>query len=135
MDNDLPSIEFAFPGALRDSLIAAIQSGSKTSSSSLLREYEVSDEALPVVGHRGAVIDSNGEHVFVVETTAVEIVRLCDVPLEHALAEGEGYLTVEGWRSDHTQFWSSHVVRAELGSDFELDDDSMVVLERFAVVR
>lgn len=135
MDDELPSIEFAFPGALRDSLIAAIQSGSKTSSSSLLREYGVGDEAVPTVGHRGVVVDSDGEDVFVVETTAVEIVRLCDVPLEHALSEGEGYLSVADWRADHTEFWSSDVMRAELGSDFELDDDSLVVLERFVVVR
>jgi len=134
MDANLPSIEFAFPGALRDRLIAAIQSGSKTSTSSLMREYEVGDEPLPVVGNRGAVIDSTGERVFVIETTEVEVVRLCDVPLKHALSEGEGYLSVAEWRARHTDFWSSDVVRVELGTDFELGDDSLVVLEQFKVL-
>lgn len=89
MDDKLPSIEFAFPGPLRDRLLAAILSGSKTSTSSLLREYEVGAGPLPVAGLRGAVVNSTGETVFVIETTAVEVARLCDVPLEHALSEGE----------------------------------------------
>ena len=135
MNDELPMIEFAFPGPLRDSLIAAIESGVKTTTSSLMREYEVEDESLPFVGYRGAVVDSNGEKLFVIETTAVEVVQLRDVPLEHALAEGEGYLSVAEWRAGHTRFWSSAAMRAELGSDFELNDDSLVVLERFAVVR
>ena len=50
MDEKLPPIEFAFPGPLRDRLLDAIQSGLKTSTSSLLREYEVGDEPLPTVG-------------------------------------------------------------------------------------
>jgi uncharacterized protein YhfF len=135
MDEKLPPIEFAFPGPLRDRLLDAIQSGLKTSTSSLLREYEVGDEPLPTVGVRGAAIDSAGEPVFVVETTAVEVVRLCDVPLSHTLSEGEGYLTVADWRAGHVRFWTSDAMRTELGTDFELNDDSLVVLEQFLVVR
>ena len=80
-------------------------------------------------------MDSAGEPVFVVETTAVEVVRLCDAPLSHALSEGEGYLTVAEWRAGHVRFWSSDAMRAELGRGFELNDDSLVVLEQFLVVR
>jgi len=48
MDDELPVIEFAFPGPLRDRLVAAIESGTKTSTSSLLREYDVGgDPCLP----------------------------------------------------------------------------------------
>ncbi|MFP3465587.1 ASCH domain-containing protein [Leifsonia sp. SIMBA_070] len=135
MDDELPSIEFAFPGPLRDSLISAIESGAKTSTSSLMREYEVGAEALPAVGGRGAVVDSNGQRVAVIETTAVEIVLLQDVPLEHALAEGEGYSSVSDWREGHTRFWTSAAMRAELGEDFELTGTSLVVLERFVIVQ
>jgi len=134
MDDKSPPIEFAFPGPLRDRLLAAIQSGLKTSTSSLLREYEVGAQPLPLIGVRGAAVDSAGETVFVIETTAVEVVRLRDVPLEHALSEGEGYLSVADWRAEHLRFWSSDAMRAELGIDFELTDDSLVVLEQFVVV-
>lgn len=134
MDDALPTIEFAFPGPLRDSLIAAIKSGAKTATSSLLREYEVDGESVPFVGYKGAVIDSEEKWLFVVETTDVDVVRLQDVPLVHALAEGEGYESVAEWRAGHTRFWSSDEMRSFLGADFKVDDDSRVVLERFAIV-
>ena len=134
MDDTLPPIEFAFPGPLRDRLLDAIKSGLKTSTSSLLREYEVGEEPLPTVGVRGAAIDSTGEPVFVIGTTAVEVVRLRDVSLEHAISEGEGYLSVADWRAGHMRFWSSDAMRAELGTGFEVSDDSFVVLEQFLVV-
>lgn len=131
---DLPDVEFAFPGPLRDQLLAAIADGSKTSTSSLLREYEVDDEPLPVVGTRGWAIDSSGARAFVVETTGVEIVRLGDVPLRHAVDEGEGYTSVAEWRAGHERFWTSDDMRAVLGDGFVLDDDTAVVLERIARV-
>lgn len=135
MDDQLPVIEFAFPGPLRDRLVNAIRSGAKTSTSSLLQEYEGGDEPLPVVGERGAVIDSDGKRVAVIETTAVRILPLGDVPLEHALAEGEGYSSVADWRSGHTDFWTSAPMRAELGEGFALTDATPVVLEQFVLVR
>ena len=133
MDDQLPVIEFAFPGPLRDRLVNAIGLGAKTATSSLLHEYEVGDEPLPMVGDRGAVIDSDGKRVAVIVTTAVRIVPLREVPMEHALAEGEGYESVADWRAGHTRFWTSDAMRAELGEDFELSDSSLVVLEQFAL--
>ena len=135
MNEELPTIEFAFPGPLRDSLIAAIESGVKTSTSSLLREYEVGNDPLPFVGYRGAVIDSDGRRKLVIETTGVDVVRLDAVSLAHALAEGEGYASVAEWHAGHSRFWSSDEMRAELGADFELSEGSLVVLERFRFVR
>ena len=135
MDGQLPDIEFAFPGPLRDRLVSAIQTGAKTATSSLLCEYKVGDESLPVVGTRGAVVDSGGRPVAVIEIIAVRIVALQDVPLEHALAEGEGYTSIADWRDGHTAFWTSGPMRAELGEDFVLTDSSLVVLEQFILAR
>ncbi|MFP7834623.1 ASCH domain-containing protein [Marisediminicola sp. LYQ134] len=135
MSDDLPIIEFAFPGPLRDRLLAAIESGAKTTTSSLLVEYEVGDEPVPVPGHRGVAVDSAGEKTLVIETTAVDIVPLRSVSLHHALAEGEGYETVADWRAGHMTFWSSDEMRLELGPSHEVTDDSLVVIERFVVVR
>jgi len=134
-DADLPPVEFAFPGPLRDQLVAAIVAGEKTSTSSLLVQYDADDEELPVVGSRGTVIDSAGRPVLVVETTAVEVARLADVPLAHAVDEGEGFTTVAEWRAGHEEFWTSPEVVAELPAGFVLDDDTEIVMERFRVVR
>jgi uncharacterized protein YhfF len=132
--DDLPRAEFAFPGPLRDRLVAVILSGAKTSTSSLVRSYE--GEPLPQVGRREAVVDSQGRPVAVIEVTGVGVVRLADVDLQHALDEGEGDETVAQWRAGHEEFWHSAEVRAELGEpDFTVDDDTLVVAQRFRLLR
>lgn len=118
---------------MRDRLVAAVLSGEKTSTVSLLIQY--TEEELPRVGERGAVVDSAGVVVGVAETTGVDIVALKNVSLQHALDEGEGYIDVAHWRTGHERFWHSPEVRAELGDpDFTVDDDTQVVLERFILV-
>lgn len=129
---DLPVIEFAFPGPLRDQLVAAILAGNKTTTSGLVADYEHDGSPLPQPGLRQAVIDSAGNRVVVIETTAVRVLRLADVDLAHALGEGEGYTTVAEWRAGHEQFWHSPQVRQELGDpEFTVDDDTLVVAQEF----
>ena len=127
--DELPLAEFAFPGPLRDKLVAAILSGAKTTTTALAAGYI--DEPLPVAGEVSAVVDSDGRRVAAIETTDVRVLRLADVDLRHALDEGEGDRTVAQWRAGHEQFWNSPEVLAELGDDFTLDDDTQVVTERF----
>lgn len=141
MDVDaLPVAEFAFPGPLRDRLVAAILTGAKTTTTSLLREYADTAggerEPLPRAGDLAAVIDSRGRRVCVTEITGVRVCRLVEVTLEHAVGEGEGHDTVAAWRAGHEKFWHSAELRAELGDPgFVVDDDTMVVCEEFMVVR
>ena len=133
--DDLPAAEFAFPGPLRDQLVAAILSGAKTSTSSLVLEYERENEPLPEAGQLSAVLDSEGGRVAVIEVTEVRIVRLADVDLQHALDEGEGDKSVRQWRSGHEKFWQSAEVRAEMGDPgFTVNDDTLVVAERFRLI-
>jgi uncharacterized protein YhfF len=89
--SELPVAEFAFPGPLRDQLVAAILAGEKTTTTALVTGYEQENEPLPVPGLRQIVIDSAGSPVAVIETTAVRVVRLGDVDLDHALGEGEEF--------------------------------------------
>ncbi|MFF8832826.1 ASCH domain-containing protein [Streptomyces sp. NPDC015131] len=125
----------AFPGPLRDRLVAAVLSGEKTSTTGLLAAYEVEDEPLPVAGARSALIDSEGREVAVLEVTEVRVLPLGEVGLRHALDEGEGYRSVAEWRAGHEEFWHSAEMREALGDpDFTVDDTTMVVAERFRVV-
>lgn len=130
----LPVTEFAFPGPLRDQLVAAILDGGKTTTASLLEEYQVLDEPLPQVPRLEAVIDSAGQRVAAIETTQVLLVPLGEVSLEHAIAEGEGYGSVAEWRSGHERFWTSPELAAELGYTPQLTGATMVVLETFRLV-
>ena len=132
---DLPAFEFAFPGPLRDKLVAAVLDGRKTATAGLLQDYEIDNEPLPVVGHRAAVIDSAGQPVAVLEITGVRVVRLADVDVDHARDEGEGDDSVASWRAGHERYWHSPDYRGWLGDpEFTVNDDTQVVLERFRVV-
>ena len=55
---DLPVAEFAFPGPLRDQLVAAIVAGAKTTTTGLVADYEHENEPLPGPGLRQSVVDS-----------------------------------------------------------------------------
>ena len=132
---DLPVAEFAFPGPLRDQLVAAILAGSKTTTTGLVADYELEGSPLPQPGQRQAVVDSAGNRVAVIEVTAVRVVRLADVDLAHAVGEGEGYTSVAEWRAGHEEFWHSAQMRAALGDpDFTVDDDTLLVAEEFRLV-
>ncbi|MGW1428217.1 ASCH domain-containing protein [Streptomyces sp. NPDC002431] len=125
----------AFPGPLRDQLVEAVLTGAKVSTTGLLAEYEAEDEELPPVGERSALIDSDGREVAVLEVTEVRVLRLGDVGLQHAIDEGEGHSSVAEWRAAHERFWHGDEMREALGDPgFTVDDDTMVVAERFRVV-
>ena len=127
--------EFGFPGPLRDKLVSAICDGSKTSTTSIVAEYQIENEPLPQVGSRQAVVDSEGRRLVIIETTHVEQVRLSEVPWEHARDEGEGHSSLSEWRFAHERFWEGDDLRAVLKDPtFIVDDDTLVVLERFRVV-
>jgi uncharacterized protein YhfF len=131
----LPLFEFSFPGPLREQLVAAVLDGSKTSTTGLLRGYEIGNLPLREVGSRSVVIDSEGHHVAIIEITSVRVVPLGDVDLAHVLDEGEGLTTVAEWRAVHEEGWYSPAERAELGDPtFTVDDDTPLVLQRFRLV-
>jgi len=132
---DLPVFEFAFPGPLRDKLVAAVLDGAKTTTTGLLQDYEIDGEPLPTAGTRAAVVDSAGRPVAVIELTEVRVVRLAEVDAVHARDEGEGHDSVAAWRAGHESYWHGTDYRRWLGDpDFTVDDDTPAVLERFRVV-
>jgi uncharacterized protein YhfF len=133
--DDLPRMEFAFPGPLRDRLVAAILSGAKTATTGLVLEYERENEPLPEVGQLLAVVDSADRRIAAIEVTRVRVIRLADVDLQHALDEGEGDESVAEWRAGHEKFWHSAEVRAELGDpQVTVNDDTLVLAQRFRLV-
>jgi uncharacterized protein YhfF len=132
--NDLPAFEFAWPGPLRDALVAAVLDGTKTTTTSL-QDYEIDGAPLPAVGDQAAVLDSDGHRVAVIELTEVRVSRLGDVDWRHARDEGEGDDSVASWRAGHESFWHGPEYRGWLGNpDFTVDDDTPVVLQRFRLV-
>ena len=133
----LPSWGFAFPGPLRDTLTRLALDGTKTTTAGLWIELGIDGEALPIVGGREVLLDSGERPVAVIETISVGVVRLAEVDDRHAIDEGEGYADAAEFRVSHERFWNGYIddLRARLGDPgFVIDDDTLVVLQRFRVV-
>jgi uncharacterized protein YhfF len=81
------------------------------------------------------VVDSAGDRVAVIETTAVRVTRIGDIDLAHARGEGEGYNSVAEWRAGHERFWHSAGMRDALGDpEFTVNDDTLVVAQAFRLL-
>lgn len=129
MEQDLRSAEFGPPGPLRDQLVRLILDGQKTVTSSLVSDYEIEGEALPEPGELDLLLDSNDRGVAVLETVAITVVPLGDIPWSHVVAEGEGHTSLTEWRRDHKGFWAAHSPAGHL------DDSTPVVMQGFRVVK
>ncbi|MEV4510333.1 ASCH domain-containing protein [Dactylosporangium sp. NPDC049525] len=132
---ELPAFHFAFPGPLRDALVAAVLDGTKTTTTGLVQDFELDGVPLPAAGDRAAVVDSADRRVAVIELTRVEVRRLGDVDAVHAHDEGEGHDTVAAWRAGHEEYWHGPDYRGWLGDpQYTVDDDTPAVLQRFRLV-
>jgi uncharacterized protein YhfF len=132
--DDLPVLELAFPGPLRNSGVAAILAGQKTALTGLLQIYEHDGEPVPQPGQRFSVIDSMGRPAAVIEVTEVRILPISMVDDDYALAEGRGYADAADWRRAHEDFFTSDGVAEYLGTTPVIGDDMLVVAERFRLV-
>lgn len=111
---------------LRRQLVDAVLRGEKTATASLRHEYAPhAEEALPEVGERVVLAGYDDEPVGTVEVTDVKVVPAAQVEVQFARDEGEGYESVAQWRAGHERFWSGVTIT----------DDTLVVCERFRVIR
>jgi uncharacterized protein YhfF len=137
--DDLAALDawgFAFPGPLRDELTALALDGTKTTTAGLFAEMEADGEALAIPGVREVLLDSDERPVAVIETISCSVFRLADVDDRHAIDEGEGYADAAAFRISHERFWNACIddLRRTIGPDFAIDDNTLVVLQRFKVV-
>lgn len=127
---------FAFPGPLRDELTALALAGRKTTTAGLYAESVADGDVMPRPGDREVLVDSEDRPVAVIETVEARVVRLADVDDRHAIDEGEGYADAAAFRVAHERFWNGYLddLRGRIGPDFTIDDDTLVLLQRFRVV-
>jgi uncharacterized protein YhfF len=117
---DLPPIELGYARTtLRRKLVEAVLRGEKTATAGL---HGI--DPLPQAGERFLLLDFDDQPVAIIETTEVRVLRADEVDLQFARDEGEGFETVADWREAHERFWS----------DREIEDDTLVVAERFRLV-
>jgi uncharacterized protein YhfF len=111
---------------LADELAESVRIGRKTATSTLLAMYEEEGEPLPKVGDHIVILDSAGRPVCITRTTWVTTRRFGDVDAGFAAEEGEGDLSYAYWRDLHIAFFA--------GIGRPVDDDTMLVQERFECV-
>jgi uncharacterized protein YhfF len=119
-------MELGYRGTeLRRKLVAAVLCGEKIATASLREEYAPhTNEQLPQPGESFLLLGHDDEPLGVVRTTELQVVRAADVALQFARDEGEGFQTVEQWRSAHERFWS----------DRAITDDTLIVCEWFTLI-
>ncbi|CAL2072342.1 ASCH domain-containing protein [Streptomyces murinus] len=132
--DDLPKLALAFPGPERDSGVEAIISGRKTAMTALVEILEQIGQPVPEVGQRYAVLDSDDRTAVVIELTEARVIPFGEVDDRFALDEGRGYANAQEWAAAHRDFFRGEQVTELLGYTPVVDDDALVVAERFRVV-
>ncbi|WP_327086542.1 ASCH domain-containing protein [Nonomuraea sp. NBC_01738] len=104
----LRMLELGNPGEQQAELTALVLSGAKTATAGhFVADYQAEDESLEHVGERLALVDGESRHVATLEVTGVDVMPFAAVPWEFAQAEGEGFTSLDHWRTAHHRYWTA----------------------------
>ena len=115
-------------GEKADWLASLVVEGTKTATCSSFPLYELEGEPLPKVGDYQIVLNSKDEPVAIIKTYSIEIYPFNEVPVDFALAEGEG--TYDEWKDAHIAFFGRILPDYQL----EFTEDMLTVCDRFEKV-
>jgi uncharacterized protein YhfF len=115
---------------LADELGQLVVNGRKTGTCSALWEWEAEGKSIPHPGLITILLDGQDQPMCIIETTEVFVCRFSAVDEEFAQAEGEGDLSLEYWRTAHTNYFSRGLPK--IGRKF--CETMPVVCERFQVI-
>ena len=123
----LRAFSFGDAGPMRQRLTRLALTGAKIATAGLWQQdYLDHGEAIEVVGERQALLGDDDEVVAIIEITRVERHPMRAVPWEFAQAEGEGFESIEHWRSGHASYYAKH--------NIHVDDNTKFVCVWFRVV-
>lgn len=112
-------------GEKPDWLASLVLEGKKTATCSSYPLYELDGDPLPQVGDYQIVLNSQDEPVAIIRSVAIDIYPFHEVPVDFALAEGEG--TYAEWKEAHVQFFGSLLPQYHL----VFTEDMLTVCDRF----
>lgn len=116
--------------AMADDLLSYVLTGEKTATSGMLKEYEMEGDPVPKIGERSIVLDGRNNPVCVVEVTNVTLQAFNEVKERFALAEGEGFMSLQDWRDAHWDFFTSRCKKLGI----ILTETILLVCEEFKVI-
>ncbi|TAA67465.1 ASCH domain-containing protein [Planococcus salinarum] len=115
-------------GAEADWLADLVVEGKKTATCSAHVSYAIEKEPLPHVGQYNIVLDAKEQPVAIIRVTEVSIMPMNEVPVDFALAEGEG--DYDFWWSAHEKFFTNELEAHGL----EFSESMLLVCERFETI-
>ena len=123
----LRAFAFGDTGLMRQRLTALALAGTKVATAGLWQQdYVDHGEEIETVGERQALLSDDDAVAAIVEITRVETHPMHEVPWEFADAEGEGFESIEHWRSGHASYFAKHGI--------DVDDSTPFVCVWFRVV-
>lgn len=115
-------------GEKADWLASLVVNGTKTATCSSYPLYEIEGDPLPKVGDHQIVLDSKNQPVAIIKSYAIDIYPFNEVPVDFALAEGEG--TYDEWKKAHIAFFGRTLPQYGL----VFTEDMLTVCDRFEKV-
>ena len=128
--NTFVAAAYAGNPQITDELLALYLSGKKTVGSSLLVDFISAGDPLPQVGNHWIYLNGKGEPSCILKTEKIVRNKFKEVPVEIAIAEGEGDLSLEYWRRIHSELYNPYL-EAWGVSDLS---DATVITEFFKIV-
>lgn len=122
-----PSWHFCDNEADANNCARLVLAGRKCATAPSLWFFESRGLKLPESGDLDIVTDFHGVAQCIIRTTAVSIVRFCDVTAEHATAEGEGDGSLDFWREVHWEYYQRELA----GTKYVPTRDMPVVCQSF----
>ncbi len=121
-----PAWGFGDSPALAHQLLDLVLAGAKTATTGLLQQYQDEGEPIPQVGDLSILLDGSDIPRALIRDVEVVCARFGDITAEQAAAEGEGDRALATWRADHRRYFER--------AGYLIDDDSLVIWERFEVL-
>jgi uncharacterized protein YhfF len=115
---------------ITDGLLELYLIGKKTAGSSIVEDFVSAGDPIPQVGNFWIYLDSQDKPRLILRTDRVVFNKFSEVPLEIAIAEGEGDLSLAYWRMVHTENYSPFLEKWGVKSL----EDATVVTEYFRIV-
>lgn len=126
---ELPTIDqFGDDPDMADVLLGLVLNGTKRATCCLARDFATADRPKP--GDHWIITDGSGRATCIIQTTAVEFVRICDVTPEFAVIEGEGDKSLTYWKREHDAYFT----RQAAAEGFACDDKMIGICEIFEKV-
>ncbi len=115
---------------ITDQLLELYLSGKKVAGSSIVEDFLSAGDPPPKVGNYWILLNSQAQPGCILRTEKTVINKFKEVPIEIAIAEGEGDLTLEYWKRVHLELYSPFL------ESWGIDDidKASVITEFFKIV-